>query len=62
MKQNATTGHISAIITIFMLPALFLMDFNLEWEHLIKPVYLFNILFLGFGASALYLRLPDCLS
>lgn len=38
---------------IFMLPTLFIMDFNLEWEHLIKPVYLFNILFLGFGASAL---------
>lgn len=38
---------------LFMLPALFFMDFNLEPARFQQPVYLGNILFLGLGASAL---------
>ena len=36
-----------------MIPALFLFDFHLELERFANPVYLFNIVFLGLGASAL---------
>ena len=36
-----------------MIPALFLFDFKLELERFANPVYLFNIIFLGLGASAL---------
>lgn len=38
---------------LFMLPALFLFDFKPELTRFTSPVYLFNILFLGLGASAL---------
>ena len=38
---------------VFMIPALFFMDFSPSVEALIKPANLFNILFLGIGASAL---------
>jgi drug/metabolite transporter (DMT)-like permease len=38
---------------IFMLPALFLFRFEWGFERFAKPINLFNILFLGFGASAL---------
>lgn len=38
---------------IFMIPALVLMDFRLELARFAAPGNLFNILFLGFGASAL---------
>jgi drug/metabolite transporter (DMT)-like permease len=38
---------------IFMLPALFLFHFEWGIERFAKPINLFNILFLGFGASAL---------
>ena len=38
---------------LFMIPALFLFGFKPSFEALLKPVYLFNILFLGLGASAL---------
>lgn len=37
---------------IFMLPALFFFDFRLGMERFRNPLILFNILFLGFGASA----------
>lgn len=37
---------------IFMLPALFFFDFRLGAERFRDPLVLFNILFLGFGASA----------
>lgn len=38
---------------IFMIPALFIFGFNPNISTLIKPINLFNILFLGLGASAL---------
>lgn len=38
---------------LFMLPALFVFGFQPDLEQLMGPVNLFNILFLGLGASAL---------
>lgn len=38
---------------VFMIPALFLLDFKPDLQALTKPANLFNILFLGLGASAL---------
>lgn len=38
---------------IFMLPAAFIYKFNVSPEQLLQPVNLFNLLFLGLGASAL---------
>ena len=38
---------------IFMIPALFLMDFKLDLSRFTTPINLFNIIFLGLGASAL---------
>ena len=38
---------------LFMIPALFLFDFKLELERFANPVNLFNLIFLGLGASAL---------
>ena len=37
----------------FMLPALLFMDFRWGFERLADPVNLFNLLFLGVGASAM---------
>lgn len=38
---------------LFMIPALFQFGFKPNLQALLQPVYLFNILFLGLGASAL---------
>ncbi len=38
---------------LFMIPTLFMFDFHLELSRFTNPVYLFNIIFLGLGASAL---------
>lgn len=38
---------------LFMLPALYIFGFTLGTERFTQPQYLFNILFLGLGASAL---------
>lgn len=38
---------------IFMLPTVFFMDFRLGLERFTDPINLFNIIFLGLGASAL---------
>lgn len=38
---------------IFMIPALFFFNFKLDLNRFTNTTYLFNILFLGFGASAL---------
>lgn len=38
---------------LFMAPTLFLFDFRLDLGRFANPVYLFNIVFLGLGASAL---------
>ena len=39
--------------TIFMIPTLFIFDFNIELVKFTEPVNLLNILYLGLGASAL---------
>lgn len=47
-----TTRHIFLYGLIFMVPALFFMDFQPQWQQIILPQNLMNILFLGVGASA----------
>ena len=48
-----TTRRVFIYGIVFMLPALFLFDFKLDLSRFTRPLYLFNILFLGLGASAL---------
>lgn len=48
-----TTRRIFGYGLVFMIPALFLFEFHLDFARFLEPVYLFNILFLGLGASAL---------
>ena len=48
-----TTRRIFTYGLIFMIPALLIFDFNPNISLLTQPVNLFNILFLGLGASAL---------
>lgn len=48
-----TTRRIFCYGILFMIPALFLFDFRLELARFGNLVYLFNIVFLGLGASAL---------
>lgn len=48
-----TTRRIFFYGLLFMLPTLFLFDFQLGLERFTNPTSLFNILFLGLGASAL---------
>ena len=48
-----TTRRIFCYGILFMIPTLFLFDFKLELARFANPVYLFNIVFLGLGASAL---------
>lgn len=48
-----TTRRVFCYGILFMLPALLLSDFKLEPGRLAQPVYLFNMLYLGLGASAL---------
>lgn len=48
-----TTRRVFAYGIMFMIPALFLFDFNWDVTRFVKPAYLFNIIYLGLGASAL---------
>jgi drug/metabolite transporter (DMT)-like permease len=48
-----TTRRIFAYGILFMLPMLFLFDFKVDVKRFLNPVNLFNIVFLGLGASAL---------
>jgi drug/metabolite transporter (DMT)-like permease len=48
-----TTRRIFFYGLVFMVPALFLLGFHPGMDQFIRPVILFNILFLGLGASAL---------
>ena len=48
-----TTRRVFWYGILFILPTLFLFDFKLELTRFANPVYLFNIIFLGLGASAL---------
>lgn len=47
-----TTRHIFFYGLIFMIPALFFMDFHPQWSDILQPLNFANILFLGVGASA----------
>lgn len=47
------TRRIFAYGLVFMLPALFFLDFRVGLERFANPVNLFNIIFLGLGASAM---------
>ncbi|RFZ75609.1 DMT family transporter [Lacrimispora amygdalina] len=47
-----TTRRIFFYGLVFMIPALFLFGFRPDMSRLIQPINLFNILFLGLGASA----------
>jgi drug/metabolite transporter (DMT)-like permease len=38
---------------LFMIPTLFLFDFNFGLARFTNPIYIFNIIYLGLGASAL---------
>lgn len=48
-----TTRRIFCYGILFMLPSLFLFDFAPDFNRLTDPVRLFNIIYLGLGASAL---------
>ena len=48
-----TTRRIFFYGLVFMVPALFRMDFSPAWALLLQPVNWGNLLFLGLGASAL---------
>lgn len=48
-----TTRRVFIYGVLFMVPALFLFDFELEFARFSNPVYLLNIVYLGLGASAL---------
>lgn len=48
-----TTRRVFFYGILFMIPPLFLFDFKLELSRFADPVYLFNIVYLGLGASAL---------
>lgn len=48
-----TTRRIFMYGILFMIPMLFITDFSVKAENLLNMKYLFNILFLGLGASAL---------
>lgn len=48
-----TTRRVFGYGILFMLPALRMLDFRLDLGRFSNPVYLFNIIFLGLGASAL---------
>ena len=48
-----TTKRVFTYGILFMLPVIFFFDFSWDVTRLANPVYLFNIIFLGVGASAL---------
>lgn len=48
-----STRKIFSYGLLFMIPAMFLLHFQWGLERFAKPLYLFNVLFLGLGASAL---------
>lgn len=48
-----TTRRIFVYGILFMIPALFLFDFKPDLKRFANPVLLFNIIYLGLGASAL---------
>lgn len=61
LKKICSFGYDMIIVTreiflygiILMIPPMFLLDFDIDLIYLIEPVNLFNMLYLGIGASAL---------
>lgn len=52
-KTILTTRRIFCYGIVFMIPFLLLFEFELEPARFLRPISLFNLLFLGLGASAL---------
>lgn len=48
-----TTRRVFTYGIVFMLPFLFVFDFNLDIQKVVKPEYALNLIYLGIGASAL---------
>lgn len=48
-----TTKRVFAYGIVFMIPTLFFFEFNLDLARMANIKYLFNLIFLGLGASAL---------
>lgn len=48
-----TTRRVFSYGLLFMIPSLFLFPFKWDLVRFVNPIYLFNMLFLGLGASAL---------
>ncbi|WP_418462653.1 DMT family transporter [Frisingicoccus sp.] len=48
-----STRRIFTYGIVFMLPFLFVFDFNLDIQKVMKPAYALNLIYLGIGASAL---------
>lgn len=48
-----TTRRIFTYGIVFMLPFLFVFDFSLDIQNVVKPEYALNLIYLGIGASAL---------
>lgn len=53
LSTTAATRHIFFYGLLFMLPALYLLDFHWGWQRLYDMKDLANLLFLGLGASAM---------
>lgn len=53
LNTIGTTRKIFTYGILFMLPFLFVFDFNLDVQKVIKPEYAINLIYLGLGASAL---------
>lgn len=61
MKKISEYGYNTILITrrifgygiLFMLPAIYCFDFHVDFAPCAQPIYLFNLLFLGLGASAM---------
>ena len=53
LNTVGTTRKIFTYGILFMLPFLFVLDFNLDVQKVIKPEYVLNLIYLGLGASAL---------
>ena len=47
-----TTRRVFFYGILFMIPTLFMFDFRLDLARFTNPVYLFNIIFLGLGATS----------
>ncbi len=57
-----TTQRIFFYGIIFMIPALFFLDFHIDFVKVIQPQYLFNFIYLGVFASALCFISWNCAS